>query len=74
MKVADGHMEDWGRVNYNRFAEECESAGLEVYRYRGRFYYNGPAVNCDDIQDVIRVTGVKVQWDSMGRGYVVYPV
>ena len=61
------------KQHYQQFAEDMSNAGLEVRDYRGRNFYSGPAVFCEDIQDVIRMTQVKVQWDSMGFDFVVYP-
>ena len=58
---------------YNRFVRDMLEANLEPYHYRGRFFYEGPAVNVDDTQDAIRATKVKVQTDNMGLGFVVYP-
>jgi hypothetical protein len=71
--VPENH--DWKNKRYAQFAEELEEAGYDVYRYRGRFYYDGPAVNCgyDEFQDICRATTVRVQTDSMGLGMVVYP-
>ena len=68
-------VHEWKYPRYAQFAEELQDAGYEVYRYRGRFYYDGPAVNCshEEYQDIIRATQVKVQSDSMGMGLVVYP-
>lgn len=63
----------WNNLRYQKFADQCEEAGFRVSLYRGRFYYHGPAVSCDDIQEVIRATTVKVQWDQLGKGYIVYP-
>ena len=63
----------YNNKNYTQFVEDCEMAGLEVQHYRGRFFYEGPAVSCDDLQDVMSVTKVKCQWDNLGRGYIVYP-
>ena len=40
---------------------------------RGRFFWTGPAVVVDDLQDALSATRVSCQWDSMGRGWVVYP-
>lgn len=59
--------------SYNQFVRDMVDAGLEPYHYRGRNFYSGPAVNVDDIQDALRHTGVKCQWDNMGLGFVVYP-
>ena len=51
--------------------------GRFVPVYRGRSYYVGPAVEIDkdDLQDLIRSTGVRLQWDDMGKTrLIVYPV
>jgi len=61
------------QASYQRFTVDMEAAGLHPYHYRGRFYFEGPAVNVDDLQDAIRATSVSVQWDHMGLGFVVYP-
>ncbi len=53
-----------------------EKAGREVENYRGRNFYNGPAVRVDEseLQGVIRKTRVKIQWDTMGKtGIIIYP-
>ena len=59
--------------NYQKFVKDMEEAGLEVEHYKGRFFYEGPAVRCDSLQDVLSNTKVKCQWDNMGLGYIVYP-
>lgn len=48
-------------------------ASLDPYHYRGRFFWEGPAVNVDSLQDALSYTKVPCQYDSMGLGYVVYP-
>jgi hypothetical protein len=62
---------------YQKFVDECEDEGLDVDKeYHGRNYYNGPAVRCDNLDemvDVIRVTTGKLQWDNLGLGYIIYP-
>ncbi len=65
--------EKYDRPKYEKFRKDCEGEGLEVRHYRGRFFYEGPAVSTKDIQDVIRATTVRVQWDQLGLGYIVYP-
>jgi hypothetical protein len=65
--------EKYDRPKYEKFRKDCENAGFDVWHYRGRFFYEGPAVTVGDMQDVIRATTVKVQWDNMARDYVVYP-
>jgi len=64
----------------NQFVEDMEAAGYEVRHYEGRSFWKGPAVvtdneNGDTLQDVIRATDVRLQWDQMGRcDLIVYPV
>jgi hypothetical protein len=68
---------DWKTEAHRKFAADMEAAGLAVRRYRGRNFYDGPAVDTDDehdLQDIIRATTVRVQTDQMGkRDLVVYP-
>lgn len=49
--------------------------GYEISDYHGRFGYHGPSVKCSaqEFQDVLRSTEVRVMWESLGKGYVVYP-
>jgi len=58
---------------YEQFKRECAAAGLEVTDYRGRNFYDGPAVRCDNIQEVLRHVTVECQYDNMGLGWIVYP-
>ena len=58
---------------FNKFVSDMESIGLDVQNYKGRFYYDGPAVIVGDIQEAIRATKLKLQWDNMAFDYVVYP-
>ena len=57
----------------NRFVKDMNKTGLKTYHYHGRFFWEGPAVNVDDIQDALSSTKVKCQWDNMGKRWVVYP-
>lgn len=57
-----------------QFVEDMENASLEVDHYRGRNFWQGPAVRVDFLQDALSETKVKCQWDNMGLGYIVYPV
>ncbi len=55
-----------------------EKAGFETREYDGRFWYHGPAVDCDgrdgpSSQEVIRATRVKLQQDQLGLGTILYP-
>ena len=65
---------------YAQFRADMEAAGLELEDYKGRYFYDGPAVRTDesrnegpDLQEVIRMTTVPVQWDNLGYDYIVYP-
>lgn len=62
------------KLEHIQFVEDCEAAGFDTRFYMGRFFWRGPSVVCEDIQDVIRATEVPVQWDNMGFDFVVYPV
>lgn len=60
---------------FKKFTQDMKKAGYTVESYQGRYFYDGPAVICerDEFQDVLRATTVKVIWDSMGLGFVIYP-
>jgi hypothetical protein len=59
--------------DHKHFVDDMEEAVLEVRHYRGRFFWEGPAVVVDDLQDALGSTEVRCQWDNMGMGWVVYP-
>lgn len=56
-----------------RFRDDMEEAGFEVRDYKGRFFYEGPAVVVSDLQDAIRATDIPLQWDHLGLNWIVYP-
>lgn len=56
-----------------KFIDDMADVGLEISHYRGRNFWEGPAVYVDDIQDCLSNTKVKCQWDNLGKGYIVYP-
>lgn len=58
---------------YEKFKREMEEAGLEVENYKGRFFWEGPAVRTDDLQEALAKTTVTCQWDNLGLGWIVYP-
>lgn len=62
-----------GKTKICRFMRDMRRAGLKMYYYRGRYYWSGPAVDCDNLQTVLSNTKVPCQWDNMGLGFVVYP-
>jgi hypothetical protein len=60
----------------NQFVEDMESAGFNVTRYAGYAWRFGPGVRADDdeeLQNIIRATSVRVGWDTLGLGFMVYP-
>lgn len=66
------------QARYQAFVNEItyELGAERLEHYEGRGFYRGPAVRCDaeELNDVIRATTVRVQWDTMGKsGYIVYP-
>jgi hypothetical protein len=68
-----GSDHDYTDSDHQRFVEDMEEAGLEVQHYRGRFFWEGPAVVVSDLQDALGATEVRCQWDNMGLDWVVYP-
>lgn len=58
---------------HKKFVKDMEKAGLEVSLYHGRFFWHGPSVHVDDLQEALSRTKIKCQWDNLGRGFVVYP-
>jgi hypothetical protein len=56
-----------------QFVKDMEAADIEVEHYRGRYYWEGPAVRVGHPHFVQRATKVPVQWDRMGLGIIVYP-
>lgn len=69
-------MEKYKQKNYNQFTKDLENAGYEVSDYNGRYFYHGPAVSCEknEFQNIVRKTSVRLQWDQLGLGIIVYPV
>ncbi len=68
-----GNLQNYTDPKYQRFVKDMQEAGLAPYHYKGRFFWEGPAVNVDDLQDALSQTKVKCQYDQMGLGFVVYP-
>ena len=61
----------------NKFVRDMTKAGYDVRHYRGRWFWEGPAVAVDSPQDgqsVIRATRVMLQSDALGLGVIYYPV
>jgi hypothetical protein len=61
------------------FVQDMRAAGIVTAPYRGRFFWQDPAVRSDQqngptLQDIIKKTSVPLQWDSVNSNYIVYPV
>lgn len=75
--VVDGHR--YSNPKVVKFVKDMERAGYEMEHYKGRFYWEGPAVRTSgkrgpSLQDVMHATRVKLQYDNMGLDHIVYPV
>lgn len=78
MQTCDTHCAGCSERKYDNedcshFVCDMEEVGLEVEHYHGRFFWEGPAVRVDNIQDALSHTKVPCQYDNMGLGYIVYP-
>ena len=63
---------------YKNFEDDIDGSFIGEFmpEYHGRSFYNGPAVRIDqsELQDIIRLTTVQLQWDQLGKsGLIVYP-
>ena len=61
-----------GKESTIEFMDAMESHGLDVYHYRVRDFYEGPAVKVGFLSEVGWYDG-SYQWDRLGKGFVVYP-
>jgi hypothetical protein len=63
--------------SHEAFRAETKAAGYDVEEYNVRFGDDRPAVRVEgrmDLQQVIRATTVVVDWDTLGTGWIVYPL
>ncbi len=58
---------------HKMFVSSCYLSGLIIRHYHGRNNYIGPAVYASDPNEVIKISTVPVIYDSMGKGYIIYP-
>jgi hypothetical protein len=58
---------------HRQFCLDAAAAQLPVKHYDGRFYWSGPSVIVNDLQDVLGATKVKCVWDELDTRFVVYP-
>ena len=66
-------LPEYDKKSYKKFVKDMEAAGLTIRHYRGRFFWEGPSVHVDNLQEALSETKVPCQWDNLGLGYVVYP-
>ena len=57
----------------NQFIRDMKKADLPTFHYRGRWFYQGPAVDVDHLFEAMSKTQIPTQWDNLGKGFVVYP-
>ena len=63
---------DYDNEDAAQFILDANEAGLEPFHYKGRYFWQGPAVIVRDFSSLR--TNVKTQHDNMGLNFVVYPV
>jgi hypothetical protein len=72
--MSTANENDYNSEIAKQFIRETRSAGFDPEHYHGRFFWQGPAVRADHVSEVMSVTSVPCQSDSMGLGVIVYPV
>ena len=63
----------YSEPEHRQFCLDMAAAQLPVTHSDGRFYWSGPSVIVDDLQDVLGATKVKCVWDELDSRFVVYP-
>ncbi len=66
-------LPEYTHPDHQQFVEDMERADIELMHYRGRWYWEGPGVSVDSLDEALQHTKVPCQWETLGRGYVVYP-
>lgn len=69
-----GDVREYTNPDCIQFVADMAEAGLKTHHYHGRFWWEGPAVEVDGLQDALSYTKVKCQWDHLGLGWIVYPI
>ncbi len=61
--------------NYYKFVANFMDSEFELKGYKGRFWYDGPAVECGagEMSEVFAIAGVKCDSDNMGLDMIIYP-
>ena len=60
-----------------KFVKDMQMIKLELFHYKGRFSWAGPAVWVADnngLKKVLDQSPSQTQWDRVRDGYVVFPV
>lgn len=68
-----GTLPAYTKETHIQFVKDMEVAKLPVRHYRGRNFYEGPAVEIDHVVDVLSNTKVYCLWDNLGEGFIVHP-
>lgn len=68
-----GTTNRYSEPEHRQFCLDVAAAQLPVKHYDGRFYWSGPSVIVDDLQDVLGATKIKCVWDELDTRFVVYP-
>jgi hypothetical protein len=59
--------------DHQKFCNDVRAASYEPLHYNGRWFWSGPAVIADTVEEVTAVTDVDCIYDNMGLGYVIHP-
>jgi hypothetical protein len=78
MKHESDRRYNSGMTVHEKFVSDMRVAGIVTAAYRGRFFWEGPAVRSNQqhgptLQDIIGKTAVPLQWDARNSNYIVYP-
>jgi hypothetical protein len=59
--------------NHRQFCIDMFNTGLSIFHYEGEYYWSGPAVKFNSVDEVFALTKVPCIWDTFGESFVVYP-
>lgn len=63
---------DYDEAHAKQFCRDAAKQGFTVEHYEGKHRWKGPAIRVQTIDEF--KTDVQTQQDTLGMGYVVYPV
>lgn len=64
---------DYEEERYKQFCVDMAKNSLSIRHYNGRNFYSGPAVVWHNVSDIKEKTSILLQWDNMGKDYIIYP-